>query len=66
MTDQPSFSPPTATDNIDPSPVVSCSPESESNFDVNADTTVTCTATDDAGNTDDCNFVVTVGMIVLI
>ncbi|XP_072022044.1 uncharacterized protein [Amphiura filiformis] len=49
---------PTATDNIDPSPTVSCSPTSGSFF-ATGDTTVTCTATDAATNTATCTFTVT-------
>jgi Tol biopolymer transport system component len=39
----------TATDDTDPNPTVSCSPESGSVFPI-GDTTVTCTATDTSGN----------------
>jgi hypothetical protein len=42
----------TATDNIDPSPAIDCSPASGSLFPLGA-TTVTCTARDAAGNTTD-------------
>ena len=49
---------PTATDNC-PGVLVSCSPPSGSTFPVGV-TTVTCTATDAAGNTDVCTFTVTV------
>lgn len=38
-----------ATDNVDPSPDVSCSPHSGSTFPLGS-TTVSCTATDDSGN----------------
>lgn len=44
------FSPPGATDNCDPSPDVVCDPPSGSVFPVGI-TTVTCTATDECGNT---------------
>ena len=40
---------PTATDDTDPSPSVACDPSSGSTFPLGA-TTVTCTATDNAGN----------------
>lgn len=39
-----------ATDNLDPSPVVTCAPPSGSVFEI-GDTTVNCTATDSNGNT---------------
>ncbi|XP_072034007.1 hyalin-like [Amphiura filiformis] len=50
---------PTATDNIDPSPMVSCSPTSGYFFSTGV-VTVTCTATDDANNANTCTFTVTV------
>jgi sugar lactone lactonase YvrE len=50
---------PTATDNVDPSPGVSCSPASGSTFPMGA-TTVSCTATDEVGNTTTQTFTVTV------
>jgi X-Pro dipeptidyl-peptidase len=43
------FTPPTATDNLDPSPVVTCTPASGSQFAVGT-TTVSCVATDASGN----------------
>ncbi|HEY6334050.1 MAG TPA: HYR domain-containing protein [Blastocatellia bacterium] len=49
---------PTATDNC-PGVTVVCTPPSGSTFDVGT-TTVTCTATDHAGNTSTCTFTVTV------
>ncbi|XP_072034031.1 hyalin-like [Amphiura filiformis] len=49
---------PTATDNIDTSPTVSCIPPSGEFFST-GDTTVTCIATDDATNTATCTFTVT-------
>lgn len=49
----------TATDNVDPSPVVVCSPASGSTFPLGA-TTVICTATDSSGNTATGSFVITV------
>jgi len=49
----------TATDLVDPSPVVSCSPSSGSTFGIGP-TTVTCTATDSAGNIATASFEVTV------
>ena len=48
-----------ATDNVDPSPVVVCEPPSTSFFAVGS-TTVICTATDASGNSDTASFVVTV------
>jgi hypothetical protein len=50
---------PTATDNVDPSPSVSCSPSSGSTFPAGA-TVVTCTATDSSGNSASSTFVVSV------
>jgi hypothetical protein len=50
---------PTATDNVDPSPSVVCSPASGSTFPFGT-TTVTCTATDDSGNQTTGSFTVTV------
>ncbi len=49
----------TATDNVDPSPVVVCAPPSGSTFPIGA-TTVTCTATDASGNSATASFVVIV------
>jgi Tol biopolymer transport system component len=48
-----------ATDVADPTPVVECVPASGSTFGV-GDTTVSCVATDDSGNTDTGSFTVTV------
>jgi len=48
-----------ATDNCDPSPEISFSPASGSNFPI-GDTVVTCAATDDSGNTGTCTFTVSV------
>lgn len=53
------YSPPTASDNLDPDPLVSCAPQSGSTFPLGT-TTVTCTATDDAGNSRSATFKVTV------
>ena len=53
------YTPPTATDNEDPSPVVECAPPSGSVFAVGT-TTVTCTARDAHGNTASDTFDVTV------
>ena len=50
---------PTATDDQDASPEVSCTPASGSSFALGT-TTVTCTATDHAGNADSDSFTVTV------
>jgi hypothetical protein len=52
------FDDPAATDNCG-NPVIACVPASGSFFPVGA-TTVTCTATDNAGNSNTCTFVVTV------
>jgi HYR domain len=49
----------TATDDIDPAPVVSCTPPSASQFAIGT-TTVSCTATDAAGNSSTATFAVTV------
>jgi len=49
----------TATDDQDPDPTVVCDPPSGSTFPLGA-TTVTCTATDNSGNTSQCTFTVTV------
>lgn len=49
----------TATDGVDASPSVSCTPESGSVFPIGT-TTVTCTATDEAGNAATGTFTVTV------
>ena len=54
------FTDPTATDNVDAAPPVTCSPLSGSVF-AFGDTTVDCTSTDVAGNVGNCSFVVTVG-----
>ena len=50
-----------AIDKIDKMPSVSCDHSTNYTFPVGA-TTVSCTATDDAGNTATCTFNVTVGM----
>lgn len=49
----------TATDNMDPNPIVTCSPPSGLVFPIST-TTVTCNATDAVGNTSDGSFTVTV------
>jgi hypothetical protein len=49
----------TATDNCDASPVIVCDPPSGSSFPLGTNT-VTCTATDAAGNSSQCTFTVTV------
>jgi hypothetical protein len=49
----------TATDDLDPSPTVLCTPPSGSSFPVGT-TFVTCTATDASGNQAACQFPVTV------
>ncbi|TMK45384.1 MAG: HYR domain-containing protein [Actinobacteria bacterium] len=48
-----------ATDNVDPSPAVSCLPRSGSLFSIGL-TTVTCRATDNAGNVTSRSFGITV------
>jgi fibronectin type 3 domain-containing protein len=50
---------PTATDNVDPNPSVSCSPPPGSTFPIGT-TQVTCTATDNSGNHSSASFNVTV------
>ncbi|MHC5004283.1 MAG: HYR domain-containing protein, partial [Planctomycetota bacterium] len=50
---------PVATDDCDAAVAVACSPASGSTFPIGT-TTVTCRATDDAGNTATCTFTVTV------
>jgi WD40 repeat protein len=47
----------TATDDVDPAPVVSCAPASGSTFPI-GDTTVNCTATDASGNVTQKSFTV--------
>jgi hypothetical protein len=49
----------TATDNVDPNPIVICDPPSGSTFPP-ATMTVTCLATDASGNSSTCTFTVTV------
>ena len=56
------FAPPTATDNEDPNPTVTCDPASGSVFAVGT-TTVTCTARDAHGNTSTGTFKVVVTWI---
>jgi len=53
------FTAPTAMDNCDATPTIVCTPASGSTFPIGA-TLVTCTATDDCGNSSMCNFTVTV------
>jgi hypothetical protein len=52
----------TATDNVDPSPNVSCSPGSGSNFPIGT-TTVNCTATDSSNNQSSGSFTITVNLV---
>ena len=54
-----SYPAPTATDLVDPDPTIVCTPASGSPFALGS-TTVTCTATDDAGNTSSGSFAVDV------
>ena len=49
------------SDNIDTNIDVMCTHTSGSNFPVNTQTTVTCTATDDANNMNTCSFAVVIG-----
>ena len=56
------YTPPTATDNEDPHPVVACTPPSGAVFAVGT-TTVTCTATDANGNSSSATFTVRVTWI---
>jgi X-Pro dipeptidyl-peptidase len=56
------YTPPTATDNEDPAPVVACDPPSGANFPVGT-TDVVCTATDASGNSTNASFTVTVRFI---
>ena len=51
---------PTVSDNFDPTPDVNCNPQEGMNF-VTRTTTVTCIATDEAGNSASCMFTVTLG-----
>jgi uncharacterized delta-60 repeat protein len=53
------FTAPTATDDTDPTPDVSCTPTSGSTFPIGT-TTVNCSATDDAGNSSLSTFRVTI------
>src|SRR5205823_2131017 len=53
------YTPPTATDTVDPSPAVTCAPASGSSFPP-GDTAVSCTAKDASGNTTSGSFKVTV------
>ncbi len=50
---------PTATDNFDPAPIITCTPESGSVF-APGTTPVTCTAIDACGNMSNCTFEVTI------
>ena len=56
------FASPTATDIVDPSPIVQCALSSGSTFPVGINT-VTCTATDGSGNNSNGTFLVTVDYI---
>jgi X-Pro dipeptidyl-peptidase len=56
------YTPPTATDNEDPAPVVACAPPPGANFGVGT-TDVVCTATDASGNATSASFTVTVRWI---
>jgi X-Pro dipeptidyl-peptidase len=53
------YTPPTATDDEDPAPVVECDPPSGANFAVGT-TDVVCTATDASGNATSASFTVSV------
>ena len=63
-TRQSSWDDPTVSDNFDTELDVSCSPPSGSTFTSGETETVTCTAVDDAMNSAQCMFDVTVGMDV--
>ena len=55
------YTTPAATDNVDTSLSVTCSPVSgHTDFDTEGITTVTCMSTDTSANTGTCTFVVTV------
>jgi hypothetical protein len=54
-----------AIDNLDPNPKVTCTPHSGASFPVGK-TTVTCTATDKAGNTKSATFDIVVGEYVVL
>jgi hypothetical protein len=56
------YTPPTATDIVDPSPAVGCSPASGETFPVGI-RTVTCTATDASGNSAAASFTVEVRFV---
>jgi HYR domain len=56
------YTPPTATDIVDPSPAVDCSPASGATFRVGT-TTVNCTATDASGNEANDSFTVDVAFV---
>jgi X-Pro dipeptidyl-peptidase len=56
------YTPPTATDNEDPAPVVECDPPPGANFPVGT-TDVVCTATDANGNSTNASFTVTVRFV---
>ena len=53
------YTAPTATDDVDPNPIVTCTPASGTVFALGT-TTVTCTAKDASGNTSSATFTVTV------
>ena len=59
-----SYAAPTATDNCAPDLAVICTPASGSSFPGGKATTVNCVATDPAGNSISCSFVVSVGTVV--
>ena len=50
------------SDNLDPTPDVNCSPQDNSNLNPGTNA-VTCTATDETGNSASCMFTVTLGKI---
>jgi len=55
------YTSPTATDIVDATPTVACVPPSGSTFPIGT-TTVTCTATDDSGNSASATFTITVDL----
>ncbi len=58
---QVSWNAPNANDDLDTMIDIECTPSSGSTFAVDQTSTVTCTATDNAGNSVECTFMVTVG-----
>ena len=61
LNDIVSWTAPSVVDDLDEIPDVACIPVSGNTFSM-GETLVTCSATDDVGNSDDCSFSVVVGM----